>query len=392
MRRPSADLQIVPASPTANDAGPAPIRKKTIRKTKIKYGSDFCGMGTFSIALQELAAGLEDFDIEHVFCCDVKKTCRDVTNFVEKATHVDGDISTRDLSKFPKAMSMYSSTAPCQGLSPAGKGLGINDRRTKLVWKSVETIEELLPKAFIMENSNALAQFQKHKNFYDGLLRRLRKAGASVGLGYIVVVKVLNSRFYVPQNRSRTYIVGIRNDTLRHNAAKGIEVFPAPPSRPRFTLADVVVPLTTDFKMLPDDDKKAARVGKAVREAKVNAYLTPVVVDIGASDKFSTFRVAEVPTITRTRSSQKEGYWCTTKGGVLTAGELAACQGFSGSLVTSLKTDLGLSNGVIGACVGNAQTLPLLADIICHVLYMSKAITKEQFIAMKLNAEKMKPF
>ena len=160
-------------------------------------------------------------------------------------------------------------------------------------------------------------------------------------------------------------------------------------------MRDIVVPLTTNFRMLPDNTAKAKRVTDAIREVQqhgTNAFIEPVIVDVAASDKFATFRVAEVPSITKSRGSAKQSYWCSTKGGHLTVTELAMLQGFPRDFIEGMKADLNKSDNIIGGCVGNAQTVPLLADLISHVLYMSKAITKDQFIMMKLNAENMKPF
>ena len=409
MRRPSINLQIVPAqngsaviaappSPIVAASPPRPSAQplRTIKKvTKIRYGSDFCGFGTFSLALKQLLKGIQDVGTEHAFACDWDKHCRDITNYVEKPTILDGNIMTRDMDTLPTNMSLYSLTAPCQALSPAGNGLGAADPRTRFIWKGVEVVEKKLPRAFIMENSSALAQFAKHANFYRALKRRLRNAGNDVGLNYILKDAVLNSSRYVPQNRSRTYLVGIRSDTIRYNAVGGVDIFPNPPAHRLFSMADIVVPLTTDWKMLPDDPAKAKRVANAVRQAQLhgtNAFIEPVIIDTGASDKFATFRIAEVPAITRTRAQTRNGYWCSTKGGHLTVLELAMLQGFPREFIEGIKNDLNKKDNVIGACVGNAQTLPLLADLIAHVLYMSKTITKEQFVLMKLNVEKMKPF
>ena len=132
--------------------------------------------------------------------------------------------------------------------------------------------------------------------------------------------------------------------------------------------------------MLPDNTAKAKRVTDAIREVQkhgTNAFIQPVIVDVAASDKFATFRIAEIPAITRSRGRAKESYWCSTKGGHLTVTELAMLQGFPRDFIEGMKADLNKSDNIIGGCVGNAQTVPLLADLISHVLYMSKAITKD---------------
>ena len=387
-----------PPPPPPRQGGPSLVRPKATPKkrftevTRIRYASDFCGMGTLSIALKEALKGIPDIDTEHAFACDNNKNCRDMTSYIEQPKILDGDILSRNIGALPKAVSLYSLTAPCQGLSPAGNGLGIRDPRTKLLLKGVEVIEQKLPKAFILENSSALAQFAKHAPFYRTLKKRLAVAGRRSGLSYLIFDKVLNSKVYVPQNRARTYMVGIRSDAYRKSGAKGIEVFPNPPPNRLFTLKDVVMPLTSGFQWLPANPAKSQRVLKAIRESGVDAVAHPIIVDVAASDKFSTYRIGEVPAITKSRGSAKDAYWCTTKGGHLSATELAMLQGFPREHIGGIKMELHKSDSIIGGCVGNAQTVPLLADLAAHVLYMSKSITKDQFIMMKLNIGRMKPF
>ena len=55
-----------------------------------------------------------------------------------------------------------------------------------------------------------------------------------------------------------------------------------------------------------------------------------------------------------------------------------------------LKQELNKSDGVIGACVGNGITIPLMADMIPHLLYFSRTINKEQFVLMKRNLVSMR--
>ena len=72
-----------------------------------------------------------------------------------------------------------------------------------------------------------------------------------------------------------------------------------------------------------------ANVKKAYAEISktgVNPFTKPCVVDIKSSPSFSSYKVGLTPTLTRTRCSGM-GYWCSTKGGVMTCKEMALLQG-----------------------------------------------------------------
>ena len=64
----------------------------TIRKTKIRYGDDFAGFGTFGLALKAITKGLDKFAIEHVFSSENNSDCRDMLSFVDMPQTMHNDI------------------------------------------------------------------------------------------------------------------------------------------------------------------------------------------------------------------------------------------------------------------------------------------------------------
>jgi len=91
---------------------------------------------------------------------------------------------------------------PCQGFSVAGK-MDPNDARSQLIWRYLDVIELLKPKAFVMENVKALAKLEKWADVRKRYLDRVRE------LGYNCSYWVLNASDYgVPQNRERVFFVG----------------------------------------------------------------------------------------------------------------------------------------------------------------------------------------
>lgn len=95
---------------------------------------------------------------------------------------------------------------PCQGFSVAGK-MDPKDPRSKHVWNFLGVVNDLQPKAFVMENVKALAVNSR----WQGLLNDLREKADKIG--YKTKLLVLNaSHFNVPQARERMFLIGNRED------------------------------------------------------------------------------------------------------------------------------------------------------------------------------------
>ena len=94
---------------------------------------------------------------------------------------------------------------PCQGFSVAGK-MDPNDERSRLVFDFMSVVEQVQPKAFVMENVKALGVLEKWINVRNELLRR------SLALGYkYSQILVLNATEYnVPQKRERMFFIGFK--------------------------------------------------------------------------------------------------------------------------------------------------------------------------------------
>lgn len=93
---------------------------------------------------------------------------------------------------------------PCQGFSIAGKQ-DPNDPRNRLYEGFLAVVRESAPKAFVMENVPNLASMMG-----GAVLQRILVDFRS--LGYSLTWRVLlSSRFGVPQNRRRFFLVGTRS-------------------------------------------------------------------------------------------------------------------------------------------------------------------------------------
>lgn len=120
---------------------------------------------------------------------------------------VEGDIE--DPTNFNKIISyegidLVVGGPPCQGFSVAGK-MNKDDPRSKLVFTYCSVVEQLQPKAFIMENVKSLASLSKFQGVRDEIIHRMTDAG------YQVTMQVLNAKdFGVPQSRERVFFIGTK--------------------------------------------------------------------------------------------------------------------------------------------------------------------------------------
>jgi DNA (cytosine-5)-methyltransferase 1 len=101
----------------------------------------------------------------------------------------------------PGDLDLLAACPPCQGFSSLrtlNGNVAVADRRNDLVLRMLDYVDDLRPKAFLMENVPALAKDSRFTDLVDGL----------EALGYSVAHKVLNSADYgVPQNRRRLVLM-----------------------------------------------------------------------------------------------------------------------------------------------------------------------------------------
>ena len=101
---------------------------------------------------------------------------------------------------------------PCPDFSIAGKNEGKDGKNGQLTSVYAELIIKRRPDFFLLENVKGLYQTQKHRDFYDSIKRRLRRAG------YHLFDSVENALEYgVPQYRERLFLVGFASRAFGRN-------------------------------------------------------------------------------------------------------------------------------------------------------------------------------
>lgn len=117
------------------------------------------------------------------------------------------DITQEDVEHIPKA-DVVIGGPPCQSFSLAGNR-HVEDARGQLVWRYIEIIKHVKPKAFVFENVTGLLSARNSEK--ESIVELLKKAFQDIG--YTVEMNVMNAAEYgVPQKRKRVIIVGLQGD------------------------------------------------------------------------------------------------------------------------------------------------------------------------------------
>ena len=171
----------------------------------MKCFSLFSGIGGFDLAMRNLGH-------ETVGACEIDKYARSVyarqfpgVRIWENATA----IKPKELPDFDILCAGF----PCQAFSIAGKRRGFDDTRGSLFFEIARIAKEKQPSVLFLENVRGLLSHDKGKTFHT-ILATLDE------IGYDVQWQIINSKYFVPQNRERIFIVGYSRKGSRR------EIFP----------------------------------------------------------------------------------------------------------------------------------------------------------------------
>lgn len=162
----------------------------------IVYLDLFSGTGGFAKGL--LDAGVR---IKKHYFSEIDKFSVASYQYNFKDSENLGDIKKINGKKIehPNVISFGS---PCQDISIAGKRKGLKGKRSGLFFEAVRLIRECRPEVFIFENVKGIFSSNKGKDF-----EVILQAIADIGL-YECQWQLLNTSWFLPQNRERLYLVG----------------------------------------------------------------------------------------------------------------------------------------------------------------------------------------
>jgi len=155
----------------------------------------FSGVGGFSLGLKRV------FNVKHTYYSEIDKYAIDVyKNNFKNITYVGSvtDVRARELP----GIDIITFGSPCQDFSLAGKRKGMGGARSSLITEAIRIIKECKPSFFIWENVKGTFSSNNGADFWA-----IIQTFANIG-GYRLEWQLLNTKWFLPQNRERIYLVG----------------------------------------------------------------------------------------------------------------------------------------------------------------------------------------
>ena len=162
----------------------------------------FSGIGGFHLGFEKAGYKVTSYFSEiDKHAVAVYKNKFKNSNYVGSVTDVRGaDLPKIDLITFG---------SPCQDFSLAGKRKGMEGDRSSLILEAIRLIGECRPRVFIWENVKGTFSSNSGEDF-----SAIIQAFANIG-GYRLEWQLLNTSWFLPQNRERIYLVGYSTEPKR---------------------------------------------------------------------------------------------------------------------------------------------------------------------------------
>ena len=169
---------------------------------KINQLDLFSGIGGFHLGFEQAGYKVTSFfsEVDKHAIAVYKQQFKNST-YVGSVTDVRGeDLPRIDLITFG---------SPCQDFSLAGKRKGMDGDRSSLILEAIRLIGECRPRVFVWENVKGTFSSNSGEDF-----AAIIQAFANIG-GYRLEWQLLNTSWFLPQNRERIYLVGYSTETKR---------------------------------------------------------------------------------------------------------------------------------------------------------------------------------
>ena len=174
---------------------------------KINHLDLFSGIGGFHLGFEK--AG---FEVNSYFS-EIDKYAIDVYKNNFKNSKYVGSVTDVRAEQLPR-IDAITFGSPCQDFSLAGKRKGMGGDRSSLITEAIRLIDECRPRFFIWENVKGTFSSNNGEDFWA-----IIQAFTNIG-GYRLEWQLLNTKWFLPQNRERIYLVGYLAE------GSGGEVFP----------------------------------------------------------------------------------------------------------------------------------------------------------------------
>ena len=155
----------------------------------------FSGIGGFHLGFERAGYKVNSYfsEIDKHAVAVYKQQFKE-SKYVGSVTNVRGaDLPKIDLITFG---------SPCQDFSLAGKRQGMGGERSSLILEAIRLISECRPRVFVWENVKGTFSSNDGEDF-AAILQSFTNIG-----GYRLEWQLLNTSWFLPQNRERIYLVG----------------------------------------------------------------------------------------------------------------------------------------------------------------------------------------
>ena len=169
---------------------------------EMNYLDLFSGIGGFSLGLQQ--AG---FKFNNHFYSEIDKYAEQVYRKQFPEAIGLGAVESIKPEELPR-IDLCTFGFPCQDISIAGKRAGLKGSRSGLFFEATRIINVCKPKYFIFENVKGLFSSDNGECF-KACLQEI------ADIGYDGQWQLLNTRWWLPQNRERIYFVGYPRTSSR---------------------------------------------------------------------------------------------------------------------------------------------------------------------------------
>ncbi|HSQ97505.1 MAG TPA: DNA cytosine methyltransferase [Rickettsiales bacterium] len=172
---------------------------------EINYLDLFSGIGGFAKGV--IQAGIK---LNNHYYSEIDKNCINIYEKHFPQSNGLGNIETitKEITNRLPKINLITFGFPCQDLSIAGKQAGLNGNRSSLFFEAIRLIQELKPDYFIFENVKGLLHHQQGKTF-EIILQEISN------IGYDGQWQLVNSSWFLPQNRERIYFIGYNRTSIK---------------------------------------------------------------------------------------------------------------------------------------------------------------------------------
>lgn len=156
----------------------------------------FSGIGGFAKGFHDAGYIFE----EHYFSEIDKHAIANYKYNFKNATHI-GSVEDIKNGEF-KNIDIITLGSPCQDFSLAGQRKGLAGDKSSLIKEAIRLIADIKPNIFIWENVKGAFSSNNGADF-----AAILQAFANIG-GYRLEWQLLNTKWFLPQNRERIYLIG----------------------------------------------------------------------------------------------------------------------------------------------------------------------------------------